>query len=119
MDAVAAGGGVEDEAGGGVSVIGDLGALVGGEEGSGVAVAGDDDGEATGGERGSEGGGEGQGEVFFEELVAEAGSGVGASVGGVEEDDCAGLLGWEGDGKEGREDGEPRGDGLEGWGQGS
>ena len=51
------------------------------------------------------------------------GSGVGAAVGGVEQDDGAGLglLGRGGDGQEGREDdeGEARGDWLEGWSQGN
>ena len=50
VDAGAAVGGVEDEAGGGVGVVGDLGALVGGEGDGGVGVAGGDDGEAGGGE---------------------------------------------------------------------
>ena len=95
MDAGAAGGGVEDEAGGGMGVVGDLGALVGGEGDGRVGVAGGDDGEAAGGEEGAEAGGEGEGDVFFEEVVGEVGAGVGASVGGVEEDDGAGggLLG--------------------------
>ncbi len=94
---------MEDEAGGGVGVIGDVGALVGGEGDGGVGVAGGDDGEATDGEDGAEAGGEGQGEGFLRELVGEVGSGVGAAVGGVEEDGGAGggLLGWKG-----RRDGE-------------
>ena len=73
-----------------------------------VGVAGGDDGEAAGGEEGAETGGEGEGEVFFEEVVGEVGAGVGASVGGVEEDDGAGygLLGGDGDREECRQDGE-------------
>ena len=89
VDAVAAGGGVEDEAGGGVGVVGDLGALVGGEGGGRVGVAGGDDGEAAGGEEGAEAGSEGQSDGFFGTVVGEPGPGVGAAVGGVEEDDGA------------------------------
>ena len=74
---------MEDEAGGGVSVVGDFGALVGGEGDGGVGVAGGEEGEACGGELGSEASGEGEGEVFFEDVVGEVGSGVEASVGGV------------------------------------
>jgi hypothetical protein len=95
----AAGGGVEDEAGGGVGSVADLGTLVGGEGDGGVGFVGGDDGEAAGGEEGAEAGGEGEGDVFFEEIVGEAGAGVGASVRGVEEDEGAGgrgLLGEEG-----------------------
>jgi len=47
-------GSVKDETGGGVTVVGDLGALVGGEEDCGVTVAGGYDGEAAGGEGGTE-----------------------------------------------------------------
>ena len=109
VNAGAAGGGVEDEAGDGVGVVGDLGALVGGEGDGGVGVAGGDDGEAAGGEQGAEAGGEGEGEVFFEEVVGEVGSGVGASVGGVEEDEGAGggLLG---EGKRGDQQAEREGE---------
>ena len=49
--------------------------------------------------RGRGDGGKGEGDVFFEDVVGEVGSGVGASVGGVEEDDAvrgAGLLGGRG-----------------------
>jgi len=107
VNAVAAGGGVEDEAGGGVRVVADLGALVGGEGDGGVDFVGGDDGEAAGGEEGAEAGCEGEGDVFFEEVVGEVGSGVGASVSGIEEDDGAGggLLGLRGDGDEARQDG--------------
>jgi hypothetical protein len=54
-----------------------------------------DDGEAAGGEEGAEPGSEGEGDVFFEEVVGEVGSGVGASVSGVEKDEGTGggLLG--------------------------
>ncbi len=98
MDAGAAGGGVDDEAGGGFGVIGDAGALVGGEVG--VGVVGGDYGEAGGTEERAETGGEGQGEIFFHGVVGEVGSGVGASVGGVEEDDGADGFGrlWDGEG---------------------
>lgn len=94
VDAVAAGGGVEDEAGGGMGVVGDLGALVGKEGDGGIGVAGEDDGDAAGAEEGTETGGEGQREVFFEEMFVEGGSGLGASVGGIEKDDGSG--GWRG-----------------------
>lgn len=92
MNAVAAGGGVEDEAGGGANAVGDLGALVGREWNGGVGVAGGDDGETVGGEKSAEAGGEGEGEVFFEEVVGEVGSGIRTSVCGVEKDDDAGRL---------------------------
>jgi hypothetical protein len=118
VDAVTAGGGVEDEAGGRVGVVGDFGALVGGEDDSGVAVAGGDHGNAAGGEEGSDGGCEGEREVLFEDIVGEVGSGVGAAVGGIDEDDRAGLLAPGDHGKERREEGEARGDGFEGKGQG-
>ena len=62
--------------------------------------------KSGGGERGFEASGEGEGDVFFEEIVGEVGSGVGASVGGVEEDEGAGLLGERG----GREQDEERGE---------
>ena len=54
MDAGAAGGGMEDDAGHGMGAVGDLGALVGGERIGNVGVAGGDDGEACGGECGAE-----------------------------------------------------------------
>ena len=47
----------------------------------------------AGGEQGAEAVVEGEGDVFFEEVVGEVGSGVGASVGGVEEDEGAGGAG--------------------------
>ena len=72
------------------------GALVGGEGVGGVGVAGGDDGEAGGGEGGAEAGGEGEGDIFFEDVVGELGSGVGAAVGGVEEDEVAVGGGWGG-----------------------
>ena len=107
MDAVAAVGGVEDKAGGGMGVVGNLRALVGGEGDDGVGVASGDYGEAAGGEEGSETGGEGQGDIFFDEVVREVGAGIWAAVGGVEEDDGAGggLLGG-GDGEQARQDDE-------------
>ena len=86
---------MENETGGGVGVVGDLGALVGGKGDGWVSVSGGEEGEACGGELSAEAGGEGEGEVFFEDVVGQVGSGVGASVGGIEEDDGAGggLLG--------------------------
>ena len=82
---------------------------------------GGDDGEAAGGEEGAEAGCEGEGDVFFEQVVGEVGSGVGASVSGIEEDYGArgGLLGLCGDGDEARQDGEGCGDlsGKEGQGR--
>lgn len=95
MDSGAAGGCVEDDAGGGVGVVADLGSLVGGERSGGVGVAGGDDTESGCAEGGSQAADEGEGDVFFEDVVGEVGAGVGASVGGVDEDDGArgGLLG--------------------------
>lgn len=58
---------------------------------------------------GAEASSEREGEVFFEKVVGEVSAGVGASVGGVEEDDGAGLLGVCGDARqedEGEECGE-------------
>jgi len=95
MDAGAARGGVEDEAGGGMGVVADFGSLVSGQGGGGVGVARGDDGEAGCAKGGTKARGEGEGDVFFEEAVGEMGSGVRASVGGIEEDEGArsGLLG--------------------------
>ena len=76
-----------------MGVVGDLGALVGGESDAGVGIAGGHDVEAAGGELSAEARGEGESEVFFEEVVGEVSAGVGASVGGVEEDKGAGG-GW-------------------------
>src|SRR5215469_12714506 len=78
-----------------MSVVADLGTLVGGERNGGVGFVGGHDGETAGGEQGAEAAGEGEGDVFFDEVVGEVGSGVGTSVGGVEEDKGArsGLLG--------------------------
>jgi len=78
-----------------VGVVADLGSLVGGKGSCGVGVTGGDDAESGGAKGGSEAGGEGEGDVFFEEVVGEMGSGVRASVGGIEEDEGArsGLLG--------------------------
>ena len=104
MDAGAAAGGVQGEADGGAGVVGDFGALVGGEESGGIGGAGGDNGEVSGGEQGAEAVGEGQGDVFFEEIVAEMGSGVGAAVGGVEQDEGAGGRGWGGFGLRGEGD---------------
>ena len=83
---------MEGEAGVGVGVIGDLGALVGGEGYGRVGVAGGDDSEAAGGEGSTKAGGEGEGDVFFKHVVGEMGSGIGAPVRGVKEDD--GASGW-------------------------
>ena len=107
VDAVAAVGGVEDKASGGMGVVGNLRALVGGEGDGGVGVAGGDYGEAAGGEESSETGGEGQGDIFFDEVVREVGARIRASMGGVEEDDGAGsgLLGG-GKREQARQDGE-------------
>lgn len=96
VDAGAAAGGVEDEAEGGAVVIGDLGALVGGEDDSGIGGAGGDDGEVVGGEGGAETVVEGEGDVFFEEIAGEAGSGIGAAVGGIEQDEGSGGAGDDG-----------------------
>jgi hypothetical protein len=120
VNAGAAGGGVEDKACGGVGVVADLGALVGSEGNGGVGFVGGDDSEAAGGEKGAEAGGEGEGNVFFEEVIGEVGTGVGASVSGIEEDEGAGggLLGLRGDGDEARQDGEGEACDLLGEGQG-
>ncbi len=124
VDAGAAGGGVDEEAGGGAGVVGEAGALVGGDGVGGVGVAWGDDVEAGCGEGGAELGGEGEGEVFLEDVVGELGSGVGASVGGVEEDEVAvrwwvegsGSLGVEGDAQD--EGGCGFEDWWAGWGHG-
>jgi hypothetical protein len=119
MNAVAAGGGVEDEAGGGMGVVGDLGALVGGEGDGGVGVAGGDHREAAGGEESAEAASEGQGHVFFKDIVGEMSAGVGASVTGIEEDDGAGLrLLGQGDSARQKNDGEASREVFEGKGQG-
>ena len=86
---------MESEAGVGVSVIGDLGALVGGEGNGRIGVSGGDNGEAAGGEGGAEAGGEGEGDIFFEDVVGEMGTDVRAPVRGIKKDGGArgGLLG--------------------------
>jgi hypothetical protein len=111
---------VEDKAEAGVTLVGDLGALVGGEGDGGVGLAGGEDGETCCGEDGTEAVGEGEGEVFFEEIVWEVGSGIGASVSGVQEDGGAGLRGRRllGGGGERQQGEEERDDGLEGRSQG-
>jgi len=119
VNAVAAAGRVKDEAGGGVAVVADLSALIGGEGNGRIGIAGGDDGESAGAERGAEPGSEDQGKVFFEHVVGEMGAGVRASVRWIEEDDGAGggLLGRDGKRRQ-EDDGEMRGDVLEGRGQG-
>ena len=54
---------------------------------------GGDDGEAGRGEEGLESDSEGLGYFFFDGVIGQAGAGVVAAVGGVEEDDVAGGLG--------------------------
>ena len=121
MDAGAAGGGMEEDAGGGSGVVGLAGALVWREGVGGVCVAWGDDGEVGDGERGAEARGEGEGEIFFEDVVGELGSGVGAAVGGIEKDEVAVGGGWGGGGSLGVEvDAQNEGGcGLEDWVEGS
>ncbi len=103
MDAVAGGGGVEQDAGEGVDVVGGAGALVGGgcgndgggligvagcEDGA-VGLAGKEDGEVFRGEQGTDAGCKGEGDVLLEQVIVDVGAGVGAAVGGVEEDEVA------------------------------
>jgi hypothetical protein len=112
---------VEDEAGGGVGVVGDLGALVGQEGYGGIGVAGGDGGDSAGGEERAEADSEGQSEVFFDEMVVEGGAGLWAAMGGVEEDNRSGcgLLGGELRGEARQEDeDEAADDVLRGSGQG-
>lgn len=65
MDSHAGVSGVEDEAGGGVGVVGDAGAGVHGNVR--VAVAGHDDGDSAGREQGAQMPGEGERDGFFVE----------------------------------------------------
>ena len=116
MDAGRAGaGGVEDDAGEGMDVIGETGASVSGERGrdggrprrswSGlIGFAGGEDGETEGGELKSQAIGQGEGDVFLEELLASAGGDTGArviaAVGGVKENHGV-IEGWPGSGASG------------------
>ncbi len=95
VHAAAAVGGVQDEAGGGMSVIDDLGALIGGEDYGRVGLACGQDRETAGGEESAKAGGEGEGDIFFEEIAGQVGTGVGTAVGRVDEDRGVrgGLLG--------------------------
>ncbi len=98
MDAGAAGGGVEDEAGGGVGVVADLGALVGGEGDGWVGFVGGDDSEAAGGEEGAEAGCEGEGDVFFEQVVGRRAPGSGPPWAGSRRMTMRGVGCWAGAG---------------------
>ena len=99
MQPGAAAGGVQQKAGGGVGVVGDAGAVVQREgrgcgvrcglQCGGVAVAGQDDGEAAGEQKRAQAEGEGERDVLFEGVVADAGAGIGAAVAGVEHDHVA------------------------------
>ena len=89
MNAGAALGGVQAEAGLGLGVVGDLGAAVGVD--GGVGFAGGDDLEAARGKQRTKPHAEGQGEVFSVLAVGEAAAGVVAAVGGIEHDDEAGV----------------------------
>jgi hypothetical protein len=92
MDASAGLSGVEAEAGLGVGVVGDLGAAVGVE--GGVGLAGGDDLDAARAEKGTETDAEGEGEGLFG-LTEEMAAGVVTAVGGIEDDEKAGLgRGW-------------------------
>ena len=62
MDAGAALGGVQADAGLSLGVVGDLGAAVGVDRG--VGFAGGDDGDAAGGEQGTQTDAEGEGDAF-------------------------------------------------------
>ena len=73
MDAVAAGGGVEEDAGEGVGMVEELDAGVFRDVVCGV-VAGKDYGKTFGLEGGLEALGEGEGDVFFEGFVWEGGA---------------------------------------------
>lgn len=110
MDAGAAAGGMKDDAGEGVGVVGEAGALIGGgrlgggdgsagQGGGGgecLALAGGKDGDAEGIELKAEAVREGEGDVFLEGLVgcgavgAETGASVVSTVRGVKEDELAG-----------------------------
>jgi hypothetical protein len=79
VDAFAAAGGVEEEAGDCMGVVGDSGAVVEGERRAGgvglgrvVGVAGHGDGEAAGGEQGAEAEGEGERDVLLEGGITDA-----------------------------------------------
>jgi hypothetical protein len=82
---------MNNEADGGTAMVGDAGSLIGGEFG--VCIPGGEEGEASSGEEGLDAGGESEGDVLFEDAVRELGSGVGAAVGGVEEDKAS-VDGW-------------------------
>ena len=109
MDAAASRGGVDEDAGDGADAVGELGALVKGDlwrgaaggtgltsglSGSGgvgglldgVGFTGEDDGEAFGGEEGAETAGEVEGDLLFGEVGGDLAAGIGAAVGGVEEE---------------------------------
>jgi len=57
--------GVKEEAGEWAGVVGDAGALVGGEECGGIGVAGGEDSESGSGEEGAQASREGEGDVLF------------------------------------------------------
>jgi hypothetical protein len=101
VDAGAALGGMEAEAGGGVGVVGDFSAAIGFNDG--VGFAGGDDGDAAGGEQRAETDAEGEGEGFFglsgARWIGEVATDVVAAVGCIEEDYEAGSLGVGGDGE--------------------
>jgi len=91
--------GVEAEAGLGVGVVGDLRAAVWVD--GGVGLAGGEDLDAARAEQGTEADAEGEGECFFR-LIEEMAAWVVTAVGGVEEDEEAGLGrggGWLGNGR--------------------
>ncbi len=89
MDAVAGGGGVQHKAGDGGGVVGDLGALVCGQAGGGVAIARGDDGEVVRLQCGAEARGEREGDVLLGKMVVDVRAGLRAAVGGVKQDDGA------------------------------
>ena len=96
MDAGAAAGGVEGQADGSAGVIGDLGALVGGEKSGRIGGTGRDDGEVRGSEQSAKAVIEGERDVFFEEIVGQMGSRIGTAVCRVKQDQRAGWGWWSG-----------------------
>src|ERR1700727_1784131 len=78
---------MKNNAGGGASVVGNLGALVGGHIG--VRLVRGDNIETSGGEQCLDARGQGKRDVFFENVIRKPRSRVRSSVHGIEEDQIA------------------------------
>ena len=84
MDAAAAGGGMQDEAGGRANMVGGFRAIDRGQRD--IRFPGGDHRDAVRGQHGAQADGKVEGKVFFELMVREASAAVGTAMSGVNHD---------------------------------